>query len=359
MNNNDLISEYSPIMLGSALEVWIEADKGITITDGYVSQWNDLSGRGRHLTQATDTKRPLLIDDSINHHKCVRFDGIDDFIAVSGFTIAQPYWILLVHKYTAQAGARYFLCGGDYTHPGWYTGTTAITVDCGTGVVSNITMPNATWHMLDGYFCGVYSQMALNGVYANNFNPNTNACTGLGFAEAIGSSGFASKMDIYACIIMSHAPTDIERINLLKYFSNKTGIAINWLLVDGNMETAGVTSWVAATSALTKTTINPHSGTQCLQIKGTGGYPTAIQYCFSTGKDYRLTGWARGDGTNATTIGLADASGAIYNAWYGTASSTDWESFSLDFTAYRDFLYLMAATINTDGYYDDIKIALL
>lgn len=51
---------WTPKLLTTAL--WLDAMDAATITssDGKVSQWNDKSGNGRHVTQATDNLRPTF-----------------------------------------------------------------------------------------------------------------------------------------------------------------------------------------------------------------------------------------------------------------------------------------------------------
>jgi hypothetical protein len=51
-------------------------------TDGNaISQWDDLSGNGRHLTQATGSKQPLYKTAIFGAAPAVRCDGVDDFLA--------------------------------------------------------------------------------------------------------------------------------------------------------------------------------------------------------------------------------------------------------------------------------------
>jgi hypothetical protein len=56
----------------SFLKGWWRADQGITIATG-VSQWNDLSGQGNHVTQGTGSAQPALIASVQNGLPCVRF----------------------------------------------------------------------------------------------------------------------------------------------------------------------------------------------------------------------------------------------------------------------------------------------
>jgi hypothetical protein len=113
------------------------------------------------------------------------------------------------------------------------------------------------------------------------------------------------------------------------------------LLADGDMEASGVGDWSDGSGAvLTKQSGAKTDGTQILRVSiatsDTGGY--AQQTILTSGKRYRINGWARGDGANGSgTI----RSGAIF--WTGT-TSTDWQYFDVTFTA-------AAATIRlqTDG----------
>ena len=219
---------FSPGQLGSAVAMWFEADRGVSTSSTKVTQWADQSGNARHLTQGTDGKRPILVAGGIGSLSCIRFDGSDDFLSVTGITLAQPYWAMLAHKYTAQANARYFFGGGDYLHPGWYAASNsyAFNVDCTTGVSPHVTMPTAAWHILDCLHSGASSVMGLNGAQGATFDPGPNECNGLTLAEAGGSSGFASIMDVYGVVILNRAPTSIERNKLLHYFARKIGVTI-------------------------------------------------------------------------------------------------------------------------------------
>lgn len=78
------------------LAAWYRADQGITIATG-VSQWNDLSGNGRHQLQATGTKQPLLIASAVNGLPALRSDGVDDMMAVA-VALGQPQTIFCVTK---------------------------------------------------------------------------------------------------------------------------------------------------------------------------------------------------------------------------------------------------------------------
>lgn len=64
---------------------WFQFGRGITIGAAGVSQWDDTSGNGRHLLQATDTNQPAVQADG-----SILFDGADNFLKCDAFTLNQP-----------------------------------------------------------------------------------------------------------------------------------------------------------------------------------------------------------------------------------------------------------------------------
>jgi hypothetical protein len=67
----------------AGLAAWYDATvaSSITLTSGFVSQWNDLSGAGRHLTQSVEADRPGT--STIGGKTAIGFDGSNDYLAVS------------------------------------------------------------------------------------------------------------------------------------------------------------------------------------------------------------------------------------------------------------------------------------
>ena len=75
-----------------------------------VGRWDDASGGGRHLLQATGGFRPAFYTNIQNGRAVVRFDGSDDFLRAV-YTQAQPVTIFMVAKATG-VSARYSFDGG-------------------------------------------------------------------------------------------------------------------------------------------------------------------------------------------------------------------------------------------------------
>jgi hypothetical protein len=73
-------SGFNPKRL-TGLAAWYDASvlSSVTLTSGFVSQWNDLSGGGLNLTQGTEAARPGV--GTLNGRQAIVFDGSNDFLA--------------------------------------------------------------------------------------------------------------------------------------------------------------------------------------------------------------------------------------------------------------------------------------
>lgn len=122
------------------------------------------------------------------------------------------------------------------------------------------------------------------------------------------------------------------------------------ILIDGDMEASGTTNYTAQTNAtISKDTTTVHEGTQSMKLVTTAANVGFYQSPMIIGKRYKISGWAKGDGSGAPRITAASLN-AIY------ATSTDWQYFEV----YTDptpssiiyFLYTGSGTC----YWDDIKV---
>lgn len=81
----------TPLEIGNPVAVY-DADVGVSIGVG-VSQWNDQTGNGNHVTQGTGTLQPTVSSGLINGNDAISFDGVDDHLTIASFasgTIAYP-----------------------------------------------------------------------------------------------------------------------------------------------------------------------------------------------------------------------------------------------------------------------------
>ena len=129
------------------------------------------------------------------------------------------------------------------------------------------------------------------------------------------------------------------------------------LLVDGDMEAAGVGAWgVVGGISLSKDTTDPRVGTQCLRCTSAGLAGGAQQAILVIGKRYRITGWMRGDGISQKPAVKENGTLAFVTGGY----STDWQYFGVEHTATGIRLEFWAAN-NAIGYteFDDVSVQLV
>lgn len=79
---------WSPLAIQGLYGWWDASDTGsITSSSGAVSQWDDRSGHGKHLVQATGTNQPTTGSATQNGLNALSFDT-NDFFSVTSFDLA-------------------------------------------------------------------------------------------------------------------------------------------------------------------------------------------------------------------------------------------------------------------------------
>lgn len=72
---------------GINITAWFDAmeSSSVILNGTTVSQWRDISGNGRHATQATKANQPTYTPNGLNGKPVLTFDGVDDFLSSSGW----------------------------------------------------------------------------------------------------------------------------------------------------------------------------------------------------------------------------------------------------------------------------------
>ncbi len=136
--------------------------------------------------------------------------------------------------------------------------------------------------------------------------------------------------------------------------SADTSVRSGEILQDSNMEASGTSYYSALNSTiLSKDTSNPHGGTQALRTTYNGTTVGALRSIFVVGKTYRITGYARGDGTAIPRVGDA----ALATAFIGTSSSS-WQFFDIIrvVTNVNLALYCSASSGSQYCEFDDVSV---
>ena len=112
-SSDSLFNITSPLAIDS-LYYWFDASQGVTDSLGGaiannegVGTWNDLSGHGYHVTQTTNTDRPVYKTGAVSGYPGIQFDGSDDFLASAAhFWGSDNISIFVVAKWTAETTTR-------------------------------------------------------------------------------------------------------------------------------------------------------------------------------------------------------------------------------------------------------------
>jgi hypothetical protein len=132
------------------------------------------------------------------------------------------------------------------------------------------------------------------------------------------------------------------------------------IVTDGDMEAAGVGDWNGSSVTVSKETGTRTGGSGTQIIRGTyssftNGYFRQTTVAPVVGKKYRVTGWARGDGTNSNYPNVRDGNGA---SLFSGTNSTDWQYFDVVYTAAQDTLrfYNWGGVAGDYVEFDDIQV---
>lgn len=73
----------------AGLQLWLRGDAGITYdSEAAISQWSDQSGGANHAVQPATARRPQLVRGVVSGRPAVRFDGVDDYLAIEQLNYA-------------------------------------------------------------------------------------------------------------------------------------------------------------------------------------------------------------------------------------------------------------------------------
>ena len=190
---------------------WFDASNAGSITTvgtaGHVSQWNDLSGHGYHVTQATDAARPVTGVATVNARNVVRFTGAQT-ITRAGVAHPQPFAVYFVGTFRA-ASASYeamFDLGTNPT-PGPQVGTNpanALYAYAGIDGVASTGDLNVV-HSYVVVFNTTTSSIYRDGVLLATFNGGAQSVTGI----RLGGTWDGNRADIdLAELVIGDAPAN-------------------------------------------------------------------------------------------------------------------------------------------------------
>jgi hypothetical protein len=238
----------------AGLQLWLRGDVGVTYDNtATVSQWRDQSGRANHAAQPTAARRPHLVREVVRGKPALRFDGIDDYLAIeqqsyaaAGAITGLTLFALLrttaiqeqaIASFDRDAYWQVSLTGG--ATPGrvrWSTQPQA-------GIAHDLDSPGALvdgrWRLVCAQFAATPSatkQLFLDGILVATADAHPGQAVGSGVARfgfvgapsqaAVfdGPTGAARfRGDLAELVLFARALTDDERDRVEQYFVEKYG----------------------------------------------------------------------------------------------------------------------------------------
>jgi hypothetical protein len=155
-----------------------------------VSQWNDKSGNGNHLAQATGTAKPTTGTTTLNGKNTISFDGGDTLNKTSGVSFpdnSTGVTIVAVIKYTSASAAGWILfptnsAGSAFSWSFGRSGTNSMSVRGDQGVPTNQAAFNdntTAWQVISAIITTTSRQIWQNGTLkATNTNTDSSKPAG-------------------------------------------------------------------------------------------------------------------------------------------------------------------------------------
>ena len=194
---------------------YYKLNTAITVTGSGVSQWDDQSGNGNHLKQATDTNRPSLESDGT-----ILFDGVDNFLKTDAFTLDQPVSIYILGKQITWTSDRRWFDGNTLN-----TGTLQMSGSSGDirifagAATSTVNATLDTYYVVSSVFNSTSSVLQLNNETPVTGNAGTNNMGGFTLGASGGNVNW-SNIQIKEVIIYNVAHTAEQRAVIVNYLNS-------------------------------------------------------------------------------------------------------------------------------------------
>lgn len=206
--NNSVIADLSP-------KLWCRQGVGIT-TDTGVSQWDDQSGNGNHLKQATGTNQPTVQGDG-----SILFDGVDNFLKADAFTLVQPETVYILFKQITWTSSDRIYDGNTVNSGILYqTGTTpSLVMFAGTNL-TEVDLAVDTYGIVSAVFNSTSSVLQLNNDSPVTGDAGTANMGGFVLGTKSDASVGFSHIQVKEVLIYSAAHDAATRAKVISFLQN-------------------------------------------------------------------------------------------------------------------------------------------
>lgn len=210
----------------SGLAAWFKADALALADAAAVSSWTDSSGNARHATQGTGSKQPTYRTNVVNSKPVVRFDGTDDVLETTGFTLNQPETVFIVATFRSARVANDTLIDGATTNNMRVFRTVTGLQQYAGANGPHLTLDPEGWHVYSFIYNGASSEARYDGANLATGNPSTNNAGGI----AIGGNGTLgtenAPVDVAEIAVYSSALSEANRSGIERHLGLKYGITV-------------------------------------------------------------------------------------------------------------------------------------
>lgn len=228
--------QFNPILI-SGLKLWLDAtqnvfsDAGITpaVNGNGVQQWGDRSGNGNNVTQGTAASRPTFTTAQLNGLPTINFDGVNDFMRATSFTLAQPEHIFIVFKNTTYTVQGRIFDGNTVNSMLVYNNnpTPQFQMFDGSGACTIATVPVGTFAVCDFLFSGSSSFSRANNSVKNTGSIGTDSGSGITLGATFDGSSNWGNVAIAEILVYNTALSDANAALVTRYLGAKWNVAVN------------------------------------------------------------------------------------------------------------------------------------
>lgn len=211
---------YSPLAFydASISNMWEDSAGTIPAADDadVVGRFDDLSGNGYHLSQATTANKPTLRLNVQNSRPIVRNDIVSDFLRTAIITFNQPAHIIIVYKHRTigTPGASDIVFDGRNAVVALVVDNRPLTQISAGGAPTGAFIPaNNVFAICSVLFNGLSSTFFENGVSKITGNAGTTNPSGLTLG-ALNDGSRSTAIDVAAVVAFNSALSDVTRANV-------------------------------------------------------------------------------------------------------------------------------------------------
>lgn len=221
----DVQKRFKPSQI-AGLELWLDANKITGLDDGDpLTTWSDQSGNGNDVTQSTSAKKPTYKTSIINGRSIVRFDGTDDYLKASAFTLVQPEHLFIVLKVLGGSTNDVIHDGNTLDRMVGQQRSAVKNYNQYAGNFGAVVTLGDDFRIINSLFNGASSNVSLDGGSDNTGDVGSNDAAGFSLG-ANGNEAAHSQIDVAEFLIYSVELSITNQGRVERYLGARYGIAL-------------------------------------------------------------------------------------------------------------------------------------